>query len=217
MDAFITLKDFLRLFVGRIIKHKKDSLPKTILNHFCKFLSKDPKKLKHKILSLVLLFIFISNADVYMSFYSNETFEEVKNICLSALTSKTATYQEQALKIIRKVPYLQKNDLIMKQLDELLVFSNVKLKKDILNIIDLSDKANIKYLIELHNDESSDLRYFIFEKLGKINSFKDLDEESKVKILISALSESNDKARVPALNLLKKYLKELDILTQSQT
>lgn len=212
LNAFTHIKEFLKAYVERILKIKKEQIPENLINHFCRFFCQEPKKKNLKSVSMYFLSIFVSPYEKYSKFYHPDTIEEVKDTIVNALKSKYVNYQDSTIKLLKKVPFLQKERVIKIKLEELLFSSTVQIKKGILNLFDISQPDKLEILLEMCDDESSEVRHFVYDKLYKLSDLTIMNKKMKVKLFFIGLSETENKNKILVKNLLKKLLKQLGII-----
>lgn len=213
MDAFTHIKEFIKSFIDSILKCRKEDIPKTIINHFCIFFCQEPRKSKIRSVMFFFLTTFVMPYIKFPHFYLDDTLEDIKEAILSCLCSKMGNIQELGLNLLKKVPYFQKNKEIKLKMEELLSSSSVKVKRDILGLIDLTDKNKLDYLIEMHDDESGEIRLFVYEKLSMLQ-ISQLDSATKIKLFFIGLSDPIERNRNSARKVLKHYMVEQGILDE---
>lgn len=214
-NYFDNIKEFIKLFLNVLSKHKKEAIPKNIINNICDFLSQEPKKKVTKTISIFLLGLFLIPYNKFPNLYYQKTLDNVADIILIGLNSKSVTYISHSIKLLKKVNFFQKNIEIKVKLEELLNTSNVKIKKDILDMLDISDINILSKLVEMHDDENNEIRLFVYNKiLNDLNSIKHINKYTLVKILCIGLKESNRKSKDICAKIVTKLLFELNILSK---
>jgi hypothetical protein len=80
------------------------------------------------------------------------------------------------------------------------------IKKEILKLLEIDNHTILKYLLEMYDDDSAEIRSFVFEKLCEIKNYRLIDPKAKVKLLFVGLSDSNQKVYNAARRFLKNIL-----------
>lgn len=115
------------------------------------------------------------------------------------------------LKLLQRHTILQKDNEVWEKLENLLNNSSQGIKKEILKLLEIDNHNLLNYLIEMYDDESADIRHFVYEKLSEIKNFDMIDPKIKVKLLYVGLSDLNNKVQQSAKKFLKNYLYSLGI------
>lgn len=215
LEAFTQIKEFIKILVEKIVNIKKSEIPITIINHYCQFFCQEPRKKTLKNISMHFLGLFLNPLSKHPNYYKPESLDEIKECILSALRSKANNYQDAALKFLKKFPTIQNDNDVKERLDEMLLTAPVQIKKSVLGLIDISTGNKLDSLLEMCDDESSEVRAFVFEKLYKLDTLSYVDKKMKVKLFFIGLSEADNKNKGLAKNLLRKLMKEIGILGRS--
>ncbi len=148
----------------------------------------------------------------YSNLYKEETLEEIKSFLLQTLHLKNTKSQLVALKFLQKNPLLQKDENVWSRLEYLLYNSKQGIKMEILKLLIIEDPKTLKYLIDLYDDESSEIRHFVFDKISELKNFDLISSTEKLKLFYIGLSDNNQKVFDSALKLLKKFIAHLKII-----
>ncbi len=116
------------------------------------------------------------------------------------------------LKFLQKNPCLQKDPLIWDRLEFLLNNSHQNVKKEILKLLSINDTNTLKYLIDMYDDESADIRFFVFDKICELEDFNLIKPGDKLRLLYVGLSDTNQKVVDAAVRFLKKFITHLKII-----
>ena len=210
------IREFLKTFLDKITKNQKNKKKnEEFINYFCELFIHNSKKIKYKTLNIYFLNIFLYpyvNGGILL--YKSDTLENIKIYVLNLLKSKTPSILNNVLHLLDKVSDLQKDNEIWGMLENLMNGDNKNIKKEIIKIFENNNENITKYLIDMIDDESSEMRLFAFEKLTKIQNFDVLDSKIKIKIFFIGLSDNNPKIKQAAQKILKNYLDLLGILKQ---
>jgi hypothetical protein len=117
-----------------------------------------------------------------------------------------------ALKFLQKNPLLQKDENVWSRLEYLLYNSKQGIKMEILKLLIIDDPKTLKYLIDLYDDESSEIRHFVFDKISEIKNFDLISSTEKLKLFYIGLSDNNQKVFDSAQKFLKKFISHLKII-----
>jgi hypothetical protein len=147
--------------------------------------------------------------------YNDETLKSIKEYILALLRSKQSNLHMSVLKLLQKHTILQKEPEIWERLESLLNNSTQAVKKEILKLLEIDNQNILKYLLEMYDDDSAEIRHFVFEKLSEIKDFGLIDARTKVKLLYIGLSDSNLKVQNSAKKFLKNFLFSLGIYNTS--
>ena len=118
------------------------------------------------------------------------------------------------LHLLDKVPELQKDSDIWERLEILINCDNKGIKREIIKIFENSNENVTKYLLEMFDDDSSEVRTFAFDKLSHIKNFDSISPKIKVKLFFIGLSDTSPKIHQNTKKILKQYLDSLGILNQ---
>jgi hypothetical protein len=130
---------------------------------------------------------------------------------LGILKGKQANAQLAVLKLLHKHPILQQQKDIWERLELLLNTSSQVIKKEILKLLEIDNHTILKYLLEMYDDDSAEIRTFVFEKLCEIKNYKLIDPKTKVRLLFVGLSDGNQKVYNAARRFLKNVLCSLGV------
>jgi len=194
------IREFLKTFLDKITKNQKNKKKnEEFINYFCELFIHNSKKIKYKTLNIYFLNIFLYpyvNGGILL--YKSDTLENIKIYVLNLLKSKTPSILNNVLHLLDKVSDLQKDNEIWGMLENLMNGDNKNIKKEIIKIFENNNENITKYLIDMIDDESSEMRLFAFEKLTKIQNFDVLDSKIKIKIFFIGLSDNNPKIKQAA-------------------
>ncbi len=143
--------------------------------------------------------------------------ESIKDLIVSTLKNKNTSLHVQVLKLLQKHPELQREKEIWERLDHLLNTSTQIIKKEILKLLEIDNENFLKYLIEMYDDDSVEIRHFVFEKLSEMKNYEIIDAKTKVKLLYVGLSDNSQKIQTSAKKFLKNYMISLGIFKNSKT
>jgi len=115
------------------------------------------------------------------------------------------------LKFLKKNPSLQKDTLIWDRLEYLLNNSHQNVKKEILKLLSVNDSNTLKYLIDMYDDESPEIRHFVFDKISELEDFSLINPSDKLRLLYVGLSDNSPKVVDSAISFLKKFTEYLKI------
>ena len=144
--------------------------------------------------------------------YEPDTLEDIRCCVLTALRGKQSNVLLSALKLLEKHPQMQKDSDIWDRLESLLNGDNKSIKREIIRLFENSNENITKYLLDMYDDDSQDIRLFAFEKLSKISNFHSIDPKTKVKLFFVGLSDTSPKVKAYAKKVLKNYLMFLGII-----
>ena len=144
--------------------------------------------------------------------YEPDTLEDIRCCVLNALRGKQNNVLLSALKLLEKHPQMQKDSDIWDRLESILNGDNKSIKREIIRLFENSNENITKYLLDMYDDDSQEIRLFAFEKLSKINNFHSIDPKTKVKLFFVGLSDTSPKVKVYAKKVLKNYLMFLGII-----
>lgn len=144
--------------------------------------------------------------------YEPDTLEDIRCCVLTALRGKQNNVLLSALKLLEKHPQMQKDSDIWDRLESILNGDNKSIKREIIRLFENSNENITKYLLDMYDDDSQEIRLFAFEKLSKINNFHSIDPKTKVKLFFVGLSDTSPKVKVYAKKVLKNYLMFLGII-----
>lgn len=128
------------------------------------------------------------------------------------LRGKQSTLHMGVLHLLEKHPSLQKDTDIWERLEVLLSGDNKTIKRAIIKLFENCNENISKYLLEMYDDESAEIRVFAFDKLAKLKDYHSIDSKTKVKLFFVGLSDSSQRVQASGKKLLKKYLNYLGIL-----
>ena len=152
-----------------------------------------------------------------LNLYESKSLECIKDLIVSTLKNKNTSLHVQLLKLLQKHPELQREKEIWERLDYLLNTSTQIIKKEILKLLEIDNENFLKYLIEMYDDDSVEIRHFVFEKLSEMKNYKMIDAKTKVKLLYVGLSDNSQKIQTSAKKFLKNYMFSLGIFKNSKT
>ena len=208
------IREFLKSFIEKISKSQKlKKNTKEFLNYFCNLFTLNAKKIKYKSLSIYFLTIFLlpyTNGNILL--YESETLEEIKNYILNILKGKQTVLIQSVLHFLEKHPSLQKDSDVWERLEMLLNGTNKTIKREIIKLFENSNANITKYLLDMYDDESSEIRQFAFEKLCRVQNFHTIDSKVKVKIFFVGLGDTSPKIQEYGKKLLKNYMTFLGII-----
>lgn len=212
LNAYLEIKEFMKVYIESVLKFKNQDIIKEFLNHFCKLFSIEPKKKMLKDVSLYFLTLFTLPIKKFPSYYNDETLEDIKESILNCLKGKIIGNQEKAIKFLKDIPLLQSEPEIVEKLEELLNNGTVVIRKEVLSLFDANDPSKINCLSDMIDDDNPEIRYFVYDRILKINDTSLISKKMKVKLLFIGLSEADLKARATVKNIIKKIMKEMGIL-----
>jgi hypothetical protein len=128
------------------------------------------------------------------------------------LKQKKANNQMLVLKFLQKNPTLQKDPMIWDRLEFLLNNSHQNVKKEILKLLSINESNTIKYLIDMYDDESPEIRHFVFDKISELEDFNLIKPADKLRLLYVGLSDTSQKVVDAAVRFLKKFTAHLEII-----
>ena len=208
------IRDFFRTFIEKIsINQKLKKKNSEFINHFCDLFTQNTRKIRYKSLSIYFLQIFLipySNGNVLL--YKSETLEDIKSYLLNILKGKQTILLMGVLHLLDKVPELQKDSDIWERLEILINGDNKGIKREIIKIFENSNENITKYLLEMFDDDSSEIRTFAYDKLTRIKNFDSISPKIKVKLFFIGLSDTSPKIHQNTKKILKQYLDSLGIL-----
>lgn len=138
--------------------------------------------------------------------------EEIKFYILNILKGKQTVLLLSVIHLLEKHPTLQKDSDIWERLETLLNGDNKTIKREIIKLFENSNENITKYLLEMYDDDSAEIRLFSFEKLCKMSNFHNIDPKTKVKLFFVGLSDSSPKIQQSGKKLLKNFLNFLGII-----
>lgn len=133
------------------------------------------------------------------------------------LKQKKANTQMLVLKFLQKNPTLQKDPMIWDRLEFLLNNSHQNVKKEILKLLSINDANTLKYLIDMYDDESPEIRLFVFDKISELENFNLIKPADKLRLLYVGLSDTSPKVVEAAVRFLKKFTMHLKIIKSSNS
>lgn len=133
------------------------------------------------------------------------------------LKQKKTNTQMLVLKFLQKNPTLQKDPSIWDRLEFLLNNSHQNVKKEILKLLSINDPNTLKYLIDMYDDESPEIRHFVFDKISELEDFDLIKPADKLRLLYVGLSDTSQKVHDAAVRFLKKFTEHLKIIKSSNS
>jgi hypothetical protein len=143
--------------------------------------------------------------------------EDIKNFILNILKSKQSQQHFQVLKLLQKHPILQQESDVWEKLENLLNSSTQLIKKEILKLLEIDNENILNYLLEMYDDESIEIRFFVYDKLAELKNFNVISPASMVKLLFVGLSDNSPKVQSSAKKFLKNYLNFIGVFKNPES